>query len=167
MDFLTESSGLHHILEEIFVNLDQHQSLLECENVSIIWKKLLNNPNIWRRKKLEFFDFFKKIQPLPRFVATKILEKKSQGRQIKFVQMNKQHQNGSLFGVSLALAPSSLICSCGNEDFKKGIYVTTSWMSRGVPVTAQPLIRAQSFTSLMADLHQDINSVSSISRCFE
>ena len=119
MDLVTKSPGLHHILEEIFVNLD-HRSLLECENVSIVWKDLLNNPNTWH-KHLDFFDVLKNLQSLPRSIVTKVLEKQSQGNKIKFVKLKKQ--DDGLFGVSVALAPSSVICSCGNEEFNKEIYI--------------------------------------------
>ena len=91
--------------------------------------------------------FFKNLQSLPRFTATKVLEKQSQGNKIKFVTLKKQDDNGH-FGVSLAVAPSSLICSCGIEEFKKEIYIAT------LPVQ-HPLLRSDKIFAVNGNLIEE------------
>ena len=42
LDLITQSPGLHHILEKIFLNVDI-LSILECEKVNSVWKSVLNH----------------------------------------------------------------------------------------------------------------------------
>ena len=52
MDFITKSSGLHHILENVFMELDQ-EHLKICEKVHPIWRHLVLNKSLkWYSKKL-------------------------------------------------------------------------------------------------------------------
>ena len=51
MDFITKSSGLHHILEKIFLELDQEQ-LQICEKVHPIWRHIASNKPLKCYKKL-------------------------------------------------------------------------------------------------------------------
>ena len=41
MDLITKSSGLQHIAEEIFLNLD-YEKLMLCQKVNEFWKEKLN-----------------------------------------------------------------------------------------------------------------------------
>ena len=49
MDLITKNTGLQHISEEIFLNLD-HKSLLKCFEVNTFWKEILINPMFWLKK---------------------------------------------------------------------------------------------------------------------
>ena len=42
LDLITQSPGLHHILEKVFLNVDI-LSILECEQVNSVWKSVLNH----------------------------------------------------------------------------------------------------------------------------
>ena len=99
MDIITKSSGLQHIAEEIFLNLD-YEKLLLCQKVNEFWKEKLNSALFWLKK---------------------------------WVQNGLSAQH------------------------------TLEW-SKLIKQPMRP--RAQSFSSLMADLCQDINRVSSYSRAF-
>ena len=53
MDFITKSSGLHHILENVFMELDQ-EHLKICEKVHPIWRHfVLNKPLKWYKKLIQ------------------------------------------------------------------------------------------------------------------
>ena len=49
MDLVVNNHGFHHILEEIFMNLD-HQHLLNCQKVCTFWESILKNPVFWLKK---------------------------------------------------------------------------------------------------------------------
>ena len=50
MDLILNNHGFHHILEEIFMNLD-YQNILKCQKVCSFWESiLLKNPVFWLRK---------------------------------------------------------------------------------------------------------------------
>ena len=53
MDLITHSSGLHHLLEMIFINLNC-EDLLSCQKVNENWRRilqnLLQNPWFWFKK---------------------------------------------------------------------------------------------------------------------
>ena len=49
MDFITKNPGLHHIVEETFMNLD-YENLLECKEVNSFWEIILKSPTFWFKK---------------------------------------------------------------------------------------------------------------------
>ena len=50
MDFITKNTGLQHISEKIFMNLD-YEDLMICGEVNQSWKQILkNNPIFWLQK---------------------------------------------------------------------------------------------------------------------
>ena len=49
MDVITKSPGLCHIVERIFMDLDQEKLLL-CEEVNENWRTILKNPWFWYKK---------------------------------------------------------------------------------------------------------------------
>ena len=51
MDLITKSFGLHHILEKIFMELDQ-EDLQKCEEVNQIWHNIVSNKSLTWYKKL-------------------------------------------------------------------------------------------------------------------
>ena len=46
MEKITQTPGLHHIAENIFINLG-HETLLECKKVNEFWRQILENPTFW------------------------------------------------------------------------------------------------------------------------
>ena len=54
MDLLTKSNGLLHIVETIFMNLDQdsedQEHLTKCREVNADWKRILENPRFWSKR---------------------------------------------------------------------------------------------------------------------
>ena len=46
MEKITQTPGLHHIAENIFIYLS-HETLLECRKVNEFWRQLLQNPTFW------------------------------------------------------------------------------------------------------------------------
>ena len=52
MDFVTKVPGLHHISEQIFLELD-HETISICQKVNAFWKTILDNPMFWLKKCLE------------------------------------------------------------------------------------------------------------------
>ena len=65
MDFITKNPGLHHIVEETFMNLD-YENLLKCQEVNEHWKKVLDNPWFWMKKckELSMHSFRDQTYPL-------------------------------------------------------------------------------------------------------
>ena len=51
MDLITKSSGLQHIAEEIFLNLD-YEKLMLCQKVNEFWKEKLNIAMFWLKNGL-------------------------------------------------------------------------------------------------------------------
>ena len=49
MDFITKSSGLQHIAEQIFLNLN-YEKLEVCQKVNEFWKDKLNSAMFWLKK---------------------------------------------------------------------------------------------------------------------
>ena len=49
MDLILNNHGFHHILEEIFMNLD-YQNILKCQKVCSFWESILKNPVFWLKK---------------------------------------------------------------------------------------------------------------------
>ena len=49
MDLITKNSGLQHIAEEIFLNLN-YEKLEICQEVNEFWKERLNNSMFWLKK---------------------------------------------------------------------------------------------------------------------
>ena len=50
MESIAENPGLQHLVENVFANLEDHKSLLECQKVNSTWKRMLNNPIFWFKK---------------------------------------------------------------------------------------------------------------------
>ena len=46
MEKITQTPGLHHIAENIFIYLS-HETLLECRKVNEFWRQILQNPTFW------------------------------------------------------------------------------------------------------------------------
>ena len=46
MEKITQTPGLHHITENIFIYLS-HETLLECRKVNEFWRQILQNPTFW------------------------------------------------------------------------------------------------------------------------
>ena len=46
MEKITQTPGLHHIAENIFIYLS-HETLLECRKVNGFWRQILQNPTFW------------------------------------------------------------------------------------------------------------------------
>ena len=49
MDLIVNNDGFHHILEEIFMDLD-YQNILKCQKVCSFWESILKNPVFWLKK---------------------------------------------------------------------------------------------------------------------
>ena len=50
MESIAENPGLQHLVENVFANLEDHKSLLECQKVNSTWKRMLDNPIFWFKK---------------------------------------------------------------------------------------------------------------------
>ena len=50
MESIAENPGLQHLVENVFANLEDHKSLLECQKVNSTWKQMLKNPRFWFKK---------------------------------------------------------------------------------------------------------------------
>ena len=50
MNLLTESTGLHHLIETIFMNLSYEDLLIKCQQVNVQWRCLVRNPLLWLQK---------------------------------------------------------------------------------------------------------------------
>ena len=50
MNLLTQSPGLHHLVETIFVNLPDEDLLLKCQEVNDQWRNMVRNPLLWLKK---------------------------------------------------------------------------------------------------------------------
>ena len=50
MNLLTQSPGLHHLAETIFMNLSHEDLLIKCQEVNGQWRSIVRNPLIWLKK---------------------------------------------------------------------------------------------------------------------
>ena len=50
MNLLTQSPGLHHLVETIFENLPYEDLLLKCQEVNGQWRRMARDPIVWLRK---------------------------------------------------------------------------------------------------------------------
>ena len=93
MDRITKSPGLHHILEEIFVNLN-YPSIFECLNVNTIWREVLNGPTI-RLKHPEISNFLTCLQQLKQPGISNLLNilQRGQSNGFKITEVKLVHEN--------------------------------------------------------------------------
>ena len=94
MDLITRSPGLHHILEKIFLTLDDIRSLLVCENVNLVWESVLNNSNVFWHKMPEYFDLVRRVK-----------QEIFKGFEVKHFRLKKP-EGCHHFGFSVILWPS-------------------------------------------------------------
>ena len=50
MNLLTQSPGLRHLAETIFMNLSPEDLLFKCQEVNDQWRSIVRNPLIWLKK---------------------------------------------------------------------------------------------------------------------
>ena len=90
MDRITKSPGLHHILQDIFMNLRYVSSIFDCASVSPVWREVLNCQTI-RLKRPDISNFF---QP-----------EKSKGHEIIHIRLENSQNYDRYYGFSVFLWP--------------------------------------------------------------
>ena len=163
MDLITKSSGLHFIIETIFANLDSEELLFKCQDVNGHWKKILRNPRFWF-KKCEQQGLFKENSKNK--MATKFIQAFC-GLNLGEKLTNQLIEINHKYEFSLEKEPfgefHSFVYAKYMEAARKGHYEMVKVLA---PLFDNPNAphRDQSFTSLMADLYEDIKRVSSFIR---
>ena len=138
LDLITQSPGLHHILEKIFLNVDI-LSILECEKVNSVWKGLLNNPKIFLHKIYhnvsciktpEYFDYFEMYK---RF-------------EVKHIMLTKP-EDYQHFGFSVIMWPSQFFAG-RNEIYIHGVSRALKQLKKGTSFfTLLPILNCKPCTN--------------------
>ena len=130
LDLITQSPGLHHILEKIFRNLDI-LSILECEKVNSVWKRLLNNPKIFLHKIYQNVSCIKTPEYFDYFEMYKRFE-------VKHIMLTKP-EDYQHFGFSVIMWPSQFFAG-RNEIYIHGVSRALKQLKKGTSFFTLPSI---------------------------